>query len=514
MKKYLILIYMLSFGITSCNKDFLNLVPEDNPTSGSFFKTEQHFQDALAASYTALRAVYNVDYVLAEMRSDNTHYDYYSSDRSNGNFHKEQIADFMDDAINNYTNGFWVQSYKGIFRTNVVLDHIQDAEFSDAAKNPIIGEAKFLRALFYYNLVRYYAGVPLYLHEVSSVDDAYFERSSEAEVYKSIIDDATDAIQKLSAPTVFPQSGRATKGSALSLLADVYMTQKRYADAEPLLKQVTQMGYGLQAAYASIYALANKNSKESIFEVQYKQGATDGQQSNFIYQFIPRVTNSTNITGVNTNSLNTGGFNTPTNDLISSYEPNDTRLDASIAISEGIDVGGAFTPQVVKSIVNYVAPAGKIGKPFIKKYLHTHLVANNTDDNWPIYRYSEVLLFLAECLNEQGKSAEALTYLNLVRVRAGLTPSVTVSQTLLRDVIDHERRIELAFENKRWHDLVRTGKAIQVMNAYGATLKASGLYPNLAADSYQVTSKHLLFPIPNRERTINIKITQNPGYLF
>ena len=141
-------------------------------------------------------------------------------------------------------------------------------------------------------------------------------------------------------------------------------------------------------------------------------------------------------------------------------------------------------------------------------------MANNTDDNWPIYRYSEVLLFLAESLNEQGKSVEALPYLNQVRIRAGLAPSVEVSQTLLRDVIDHERRIELAFENKRWHDLVRTNKAIQVMNTYGATLKASGIYPNLTTDSYIVTSKHLLYPIPNRERTINIKITQNPGYLF
>jgi len=513
MKTILILLCIFSIGITSCNKDFLDLNPKDKATSETFFKTEAQFQEALTASYYYLRDLYFYDYVLGEMRSDNTHYDYYSQDRGNSALYREQVADFTDDAINIHTNTLWIAAYKGISKANVVINRIKDVEIADAAKNTITGEAKFLRAFYYYKLVRYYGDVPLYLQEVGDTDQAFALRTASTEVYNSIIEDTKDAIQKLPTSTTFPQSGRASKGAALILLADVYMTQKKYAEAEPLLKQLTQMNYGLQPNYADVYALGNKNGKESIFEVQYKQGP-DGQQNPLLYHFIPKVSNSTNITGVNTNTITSGGFNTPTSDLISSYEPNDTRLDASIAIAEGTLVAGTFNPERIKSSVNYVAPEGKIGKPFIKKYLHAHTVANNTDDNWPVYRYAEVLLFMAECLNEQGKSSEALPFLNLVRVRAGLPQSNQNNPVLLRGVIDHERRIELAFENKRWLDLVRSGNAIKVMNAYGAALKASGQHAYLTPNSYMVTSKHLLFPIPNRERIINTLLTQNPGYLF
>ena len=144
------------------------------------------------------------------------------------------------------------------------------------------------------------------------------------------------------------------------------------------------------------------------------------------------------------------GFNIPTPDLIADYETGDERLAASIG----------------------TATTGGVDYPFILKYLHPHTTANFTDDNWPIYRYAEVLLLLAESLDEQGKSAEALPYLNLVRERAGLAD---VGTTNLRDVIFHERRVELAFENKRWLDLVRTGRAVDVISAYGANVKANPL---------------------------------------
>ena len=143
--------------------------------------------------------------------------------------------------------------------------------------------------------------------------------------------------------------------------------------------------------------------------------------------------------------------------------------------------------------------------------MHTpHVAVNNSNDNWPIYRYSDALLLLADVQNESGKSSAALTSLNLVRVRAGLAASTETNQALLRDIIAHERRIELAFENHRWHDLVRTGKAITVMNAYGIGLKQ--LYSYLTPDSYIVTSDKLLFPIPQSERELNPVLTQNTGY--
>lgn len=199
----------------------------------------------------------------------------------------------------------------------------------------------------------------------------------------------------------------------------------------------------------------------------------------------------------------------PTQEMIDSYRPGDQRLEASIAIAEGTGPVGAMIIESVKSPVDYTTPVGKRSYAFIKKYLNPHSVENNTDDNFPVYRYSDALLLLAEALNEQGQSTEALTYLNPVRVRAGLTPSTETDQALLREIIAHERRVEFAFENKRWLDLVRTDQAIEVMDQHGEYLKA--LYPILRDVSYNVTPNRLLFPIPQREILIG-SLEQNPGY--
>jgi hypothetical protein len=197
---------------------------------------------------------------------------------------------------------------------------------------------------------------------------------------------------------------------------------------------------------------------------------------------------------------------------MSSYEPNDKRLEASIAIAEGSGPVGNMVIDAVKSPRGYVKPQGKRADPFIKKYLYPHSLQFNTDNNFPVYRYSDVLLTLAEVLNEQNKPSDALPFLNQVRQRAGLLPVGGLDQAALRDVIARERRVEFAFENKRWFDLVRTGKAIEVMNEHGRQLKTiyagEGYLPQL---SYTVTPNRLLFPIPFREIQIG-KLVQNPGY--
>jgi hypothetical protein len=251
------------------------------------------------------------------------------------------------------------------------------------------------------------------------------------------------------------------------------------------------MGYSLLPDYAAIYNPANKNNAESIFEVQYLQG-NFGLASNFAYQFAPAVSDTKSITGISGNNQSFGGWNIPSGDLIAAYEAGDKRKAASIA--DGYtDAAGVFVAQ-----------------PFIKKYLHTHAEFNNTNDNWPVYRYADVLLLLAECLNEQNKPAEALPYVNLVRQRAGLANAPAQDQATMRQTILKERRVELAFENKRWLDLVRTGKAIEVMTAYGAKMKQQ--YPYLSPASYNVTADKFIFPIPFEELSINKLLTQNPGY--
>lgn len=507
MKRYFLLL-LAAAGATACKKDFIDLTPADQYSSATFFQTEAQLRQAVTAAYVPLRDVMTSDFLLAEMRSDNTHYER-SPTRGTQFESRDNIADFVNDASNSYVYDVYTALYKGISRANIVIGRIASANIAQAARNDIEGQARFLRAWNYFKLVRYFGGVPLYLTEVTNAGEAFLPRSSADEVYNQIIADAQEAMNKLAAPSVFPQSGQATKGAAAMLLADVYMTQKKWAEAEALLQTLPGMGYQLLADYASVFSTSNKNSRESIFEVQYLMGTQGGQQSNFIYLFLPRTRNSNLITGVATNNTSLGGYNTPTQDLINSYEAADKRKDASIGIAEGAyDASGFLTVSAKKSIIGYVPAAGKVGVPYDKKVLNPHTDVNNTNDNWPVYRYADALLLLAEAQNEQGKSPFAA--LNAVRTRAGLGAVTAGSQAVLRDTIAHERRVELAFENHRWHDLVRTGKAIEVMTAFGA--KQKQLYSYLRPDAYTVTQNKFLYPIPKFEIEINPQITQNPGY--
>jgi len=511
------IIAVLACTVISCKKDFIELAPEDEIPVTDFYKTETQFRMALAAAYTPLRDLMDNDFYTGEMRSDNTHYQYYAINRGTAYVMRENIADFTDDPTNNYSNNIYFHCFKGISRANIILDRIDGGTLSDAAKDDIVGQAKFLRAFNFFKLVRYFGGVPLFVHEVLHAEEAFLPRSSANEVYAQIVDDAKDAIVKMSNPVFSKanqQSGQASKGAATMLLAEVYMEQKKYADAEALLNTLPAMGYDLLPKYADVFSTKNKNSKESIFEVQYLEGLQGGQQSQFIYYFLPRSSNDSLITGQKFDNTTLGGWNTPTQDLIDAYEADDTRKDASIAVAEGTyNASNVFAFSANKSIINYTPAAGKTGVPYIKKYLNPHANPDNTNDNWPVYRYADALLLLAEAKNGQGKSGEVLVPLNRVRTRAfgNATHNITTTDAAaLTDIIAHERRVELAFENHRWHDLVRTGKAITVMTAYG--VKQKQLYSYLSPASYQVDKNKLLFPIPQAERELNIDLTQNDGY--
>lgn len=516
MKRYIpILFTLLIFLMQGC-KNALELSPKDQVSEANFFKTEADFTQAINAAYNPLRTV-GADYYTGEMRSDNTHYEHNPAIQGTAVTMRADIANFTNDASNNYSSQIYYDSYKGISRVNIVLARIDEADLSDETKNNFRGQALFLRAFYYFKLVRYFGGVPLYLKEVRNENDAFLPRSSAEEVYAQIIADATEAISLLPVPEQFPQSGYAGKGAATMLLADVYAMRKEYAEAERLLLSLETMGYALLPNYADVFSTANKNSRESIFEVQFMQGLETGMQSNFIYIFLPKCYNTALITyGVATQNTATdggGGWNTPTQDIIQAYEPGDARLEASIGIAEGTYDGSYyFTLTAQKSVVNYQAPEGKTGVPFIKKYLNPHNDKNNTDDNWPVYRFADALLLLAEAQNEQGKTQEAMVHLNRVRSRsiqqaASLTAS---SQQEARDLILHERRVELAFENHRWFDLLRAGKALETMNAYGAELKKTHSY--LVPSSYQVDENKLLYPLPFAEVGVNPELIQNPGY--
>jgi tetratricopeptide (TPR) repeat protein len=491
MKLHIIRAALLVIALGSCKKDFLEVPPETTLTTPQFFKTQADFEQAINGVYAPLRTLYNNAWVMGEMHSDNTHYILNPNYRAT--IDQEQIADFIYDPSSAIATTQYTTDYLVIARANQVLAPIDAVDFADSVKNNIKGQAYFLRALSYLDLVQYFGSVPLHLKPVESREETALPLTSTDSVYLQIIADAQQAATLLPAKSV-QEAGRATSGAAKTLLANVYMIRKDYADAEAQLKDIVNSGeYNLIPDYAAIFNPTVKNNSESVFEIQYKEGS-EGYASNFITPFLPMPSSAEevkatlakyNVTPSNVQALTIESYNIPTPDVIAAYEAGDKRKAASIGY--GTASGTAY--------------------PFVIKYLHPHSQFGITNDNFPVYRYAEVLLFLAEALNEQGKSSEALTYLNQVRKRAGLGNINTTGQDELRNTILHERRVELAFENKRWFDLVRTGNAQSVISAYGAGVKANPLayyYPaGQAPPPAAFTNIALTFPLPASEALLS-----------
>ncbi|KQS28248.1 RagB/SusD family nutrient uptake outer membrane protein [Dyadobacter sp. Leaf189] len=462
--RYIAALFLASI-LSSCGDNFLSVIPETALSSGVFFKTQNDFEQAVNSAYVPFRQMYNERaWVLEEMHSDNTYYArnvlYGAVDAT------ENVADFAIPTAGGVTanDNVLVQyrlNYQIISRANQILVLIDGVDFDAAAKKNLKGQALFLRAFAYFDLIRLFGKVPLHLEPVTSREDAALPLSTAEEVYAQIEKDAIEASTLL--PNKAKQeAGRATSGAAKTLLANLYLTQKSWAKVEPLMKDViANDGYALMPDYANAFSTTtgNKNNQESVFEIQYMEGSA-GYNGNQIYRFLPSPITATEIAPI-TGTSNPQGTsqesnNIPTPDLIAAYEPGDLRKEASIG----------YVTLSSSQVENKVYP-------YIKKYAKTHSLHNNTGQNWPVYRYSEVLLFLAESLNEQGKPAEAATYLNQVRKRAGLANTTATSQVTMREAIFKERRVELAFENKRWFDLTRTGRVKEIIGAYGAKVKAN-----------------------------------------
>ena len=486
MKKITIL--LLTLALVSCQDKFLELSPDTNGSAINFYQTKDQFIQASNSAYAPLQAIQNnTMWLFGEVRSDNTSYQLNTGDRSGTP--REEIDEFRDIDQNPNLQTFFNGSYLGIGRCNLLLTKIQTATFDQTSRNQIEGEARFLRAYYYFNLTRVFGDVPLILKEITTPDEAFSTaaRVPEAQVLAAVIDDFKAAVTKLPAKYAATDLGRATSGAAKTLLGEVYMTQKNYPAAADILKGVEAEGsYSLNAIYADNFK--RKNTSESIFEVQYVEGV-GGKWSTFIYSFAP-FNSGTLTTGYALGAGSSAGWNIPTPNLIEAYEPNDNRLAASIN-------------------QNFIDPTSRRVVPFIQKYSNPpYLERFNTGDNFIVTRLADVLLMQAEAANEAGfPSAEAFTLLNRVRTRAGLPAKTTTapdaklrvgSQAEFRAAVAQERRVELAFENHRWFDLVRTGQAVAVMTAHGSSEKAAKSY--VLPNSYATIS--LKFPYPFRETQI------------
>jgi starch-binding outer membrane protein, SusD/RagB family len=466
---------------SGCKKEYLTLDPVDRYSYYNFPTNESQVEQAVAGCYRKVFPVYNsYMWVWGDMLSDNTSFRYNPTDR--GGIATEQLDEFVANSQEGNIGGMYRESFEGVERSNYVLQNLANIKFaSDSVKTIREGEAKFFRAFHYLNLVALYGDVPV-VTSVITVPDANtatnYPRKAVAEVYSTvIIPDALEAIAKLPATVPTAQAGRLVKNAARMLLAKAYMNLKRFPEALAQLNAIT--GYTLRPQYVDNFNPVTKNGTESIFEIQTFPVST-GYSFTFMSSWTPWGTGTT-IWPPGSNSR--GGLNQPTNDLSNAYETNDNRK----AITIGSTGSGAATIL------------------YMKKFLYYDVAAKLNPCQWPVYRYADVLLMQAECLNEAAyPSAQAFTNLNLVRTRAGLPnktqgnaiPALAVnSQDEFRLAIEKERRVEFAGEGHRWFDLVRTGRATAVMQAHGVAEKA--LKTTLDPAAY--TNIKLLLGIPYRE---------------
>ena len=478
MKKIILYCLAILALNSGCQKDFLNRTPVSDFNNETFYRTPEDMLNAVNAAYASLRdnGLYGQTlYAVGEVASDNTEI----LDAQAG-IDISQIDDFTTLTNNRLLSDMWNDHYKGILTCNTVIDRIGNVTMEEALKNRYIAEVRFLRALMYFNMVRTFGDIPLVTKETLAVQEGYtYTRNAAAEVYNQITADLDFAGQHL--PTSYGASdiGRATSGAASGLLCKVYLTMKNWTEAANQAKRTIDLGiYALVPEYAAVFAISNENNSESLFEVQYKKGGY-GLGSPFNNRFAPRLS------GQIVSTIGAGtGHNHPTLDMANSYEEGDKRKAASMA--DGYQNGNQF-----------------VAVRYVNKYLDPNLFeAGDADNNWPILRYADILLMRAEALNELAYIAdgEAFQLLNDIRTRAGLAEKNSISipdQQSFRKAIEQERRIELAFENHRWFDLVRTGRALEVLQEKGKNIQ----------------SHQLLFPIPQVQIDINPdQITQNPGY--
>lgn len=467
MKKILTPVVILLL-LQSCSSDLLNTSPEATKVTSQFYTDASQIEQGINAVYGTLQ--YTGQYqqamlVIGEIPSDNT----YDEVPANDSFTYGEFDFFTIQPNNSLIASTWKDHYIGIQQANIILnriDAIQD--MAQATKSSRIGEMKFLRALMYFNLVRVFGDVPLVTKETTNVNDYFGQgRTPVSDVYAFIEKELKDAIPLLPAATT--QKGRVTKAAAMGILGKVLITENKYSDALPYLSQIDGLGYSLLSDVSKIFDVTNKNNAEIIFDVQFASGINGNSEGSPAFQlFSPSGT----VAGAK-------GHNLPTKEIYNLYAGNDQRKSAYIGLTSN---GISYTKKIVKTS-NVIADGGS---------------------NIVVLRLADVYLMMAECYAKANDLSNANGYLNKIKARAGVASVNLVSQQALLAEIDKERRLELVGEGHRWFDLVRTGKAVQVMTQHFASTPG---YSTATIDQH-----NLLMPVPQGQINTDPAIKQNPGY--
>jgi len=482
--KYTGWVMLLTLLLSTSCKDFLKEDPQNVVAQSNYYSNEQDAISAVNSIYAWLGSydftygntagIYHSTFWITQgLTSDEM------DNNQIGSPDLDQLATFSFNSENGSVLEMWKIHYKTIFSANIAISRIPGINMDATLRNRLVNEAKFIRALLYFNLVRMYNEVPLLLTENEQLNP---EVSSVDKIYAQIIQDLTDA-ENL--PANYPAGsgkGRATSGAAKSLLAKVYLTRGEYQkSSDKALEVINSKQYDLWDNFADVMKLSSRNGKEIVFSVGFGDG--DGAISfwevgQFNVRLLPAEL-SKEIPGV----TNTQGWQVATQNLYDSFSSDDSRKAAT------------FLTQFNKPNGSTV----KLSKIYFQKYWDQAAdpTAGGSKNDFPVLRYSDVLLMYAEANAQLGNTDIANTYLNKVRNRANLTNVNLSAKDELLGAILLERRKEFACEGQRWFDLVRVNKLAEKVT------EAKNITP--AADFN-------LFPIPLRERDLNTNLPQNPGY--
>lgn len=480
--------FLFSALLSSCQKEVLDLTPPSSLTEADFYKSAKDMNGAVLGVYVRYQSRKPTDWALLELPSDNLYRTGYSTLGGT-----DQINNLAFTSDNPLFASFWQQSYNGIFRSNAVIANIDNpTDYAANQKEQLLGEAQFMRALFYFDLVRLYGGVPKVTTLLTIEESKSIPRATEAEIYALIVEDLTAAINNLP-PKGGIVSGRANKSAAVALLAKVYVYLKDWPNAKTQLDLLETYNYQLLPDFASLWKIENEDNNEIIFAIKYTASTNGHSMSTYYLPYF-------GVTGVAASGLE-AAF--PTWDIIRFFETTDSRRSASIQ-EYWKSPGGPPT-----------APA--VWYPYINKYAIPHTPGTSGLD-LPVLRYADLVLLKAEVLYNLSQPQLALTELNRIRARAfknanhNYTLADIASPDAFLDKLLLERRLELAFENERWYDLVRTNRFVseltQVQTAYNPTTGVAQTVTLAPKTHYRY------FPIPETEieKSNPGVLAQNEGY--
>jgi tetratricopeptide (TPR) repeat protein len=495
-KIYLVLIILIGTGFfTSCTEEFLQEKPEDRYIIDNFYSSKTDAEAAVAAVYQQLYGIYErLMFIMNALPTD---------DEKNGlgmpNQYLQNLEYLRHTSENVFVRQMWQRNYSGIARANTAILNIPNINMDENLRNRLVGEAKFLRALFYFNLVRFFGDVPLIL-KLESVEDAMGPRTPKDQVYAQIIKDLQDAETNLPIPYGDKDIGRATKGAAKILLGKVYLTIHEYQKAADKLAEVIEKegeyGYDLHENFEDNWKVATENGHEMVFSIEFMDPPGNGNSAMILQGPKYSLPGGFGVLGLS----NSNEADIPTQDLYDSFSDEDERKDATFTTD--------FVSLIDESIHTSSIPI------FTKYWEYGENNPAQSDANMHVMRYADALLMYAEALNEIGQTPKATTYLNRVRERAFNSIDQNYSNLSAEDfriAVWLERRLELAMEGYRWFDLVRTGRLIERMKEHAA-YEASVAENNKVEIAQNIQDHMVLMPIPQREVDLNPNVLQNTGY--